>query len=372
MRERLTAHELDLRIRQRGRSHGFGNERKQLAEVVSETLSAEDRRMSARVETRDRAQRIESVGPGRGIALLRAAEHRLRGEKRDARPSRGLEPLPSLDREEHRGRSQICDRNDRQAQTVRKHAAVDAIHDASPSGTKWPTLRERSTNRPAAASRISSRVTAASLAYQSLIESAAPVERSWPQRYARHVMVSVLNAVAARSCRRTRANSSSARRSCDSFASSSRRTRSTSACSMPGRSVASAKNRYGSFISWNDASTSAASPVSTSARCSREERPEAPSLPVDVPASATVSAEIAAARGSVARGARKASITIGSVPPARWTVTRRSPCCSGSGAFGGSPRSFDGSSGPNASAACSMRRSGSSSPVTTTYALFGA
>ena len=101
LRERLAAHELDLRVGQRGRADRFGDEREQFAEIVAETLGAEHRRMRAGVKTRDRAQIVERAGPGGRVAPLRAAQHRLGGEARDPRPSGRLEPLTRLDGEKH-------------------------------------------------------------------------------------------------------------------------------------------------------------------------------------------------------------------------------------------------------------------------------
>src|SRR6185503_62260 len=178
MRECLAADELYLRIGQSRCAHGFRDESEQLAEIVAEALRAEHRGVRPDVEARHCAKRIERGGPGRGIALLRAAQHRLRRQTRDARSAGGLEPLPRLDGEEHRGRAKARDRDRRDAQAVRERAPVDLVHAASPSGTNQPTLRDRSTKRALAASRICSRVTAASLSYHSLIDVAAPVERS--------------------------------------------------------------------------------------------------------------------------------------------------------------------------------------------------
>src|SRR5207245_8904272 len=121
---------------------------------------------------------------------------------------RGREPLAGPDRQKHRDRAEPGDGGAADAQPVREGAPPD-VHQAA-SGTNQPTLRLRSLNVAAAAPRTSSTVTAARRAYQSSSDVAAPVARRLPQRQARQVTVSVVNAVALSGWRRTRANWSSA------------------------------------------------------------------------------------------------------------------------------------------------------------------
>src|SRR4029077_4046728 len=221
--------------------------------------------------------------------------HGLRREAADTGTTGGLEPLPRFDGEQHRGREKPGDRGDGDSESVVQTMPADVHYEAS--GTNQPTTRPFSWNNDSAAARTSSAVTAARRSYHSPSDVAAAVARSCPKRNARQVTVSVMNALAESICLWTRPNSSSLSNDRLILSSSSRITRSTRSWVTPGRICASAMKRYGSFISENDASTVAASPVSTSARYRRDERPDAASPPPAVaPPSATASAERAAAR----------------------------------------------------------------------------
>src|SRR5439155_23128329 len=362
LHDSLLPYEIYLIVGERRTHDGVRHKLEQYVEIAAQRLRAEGRRVRSDIEARGGADAVERVGPRLRIARGGATQHRLRAEAADAGTACWFEPLARLDGQEDGSGKKPGYRDNGDTQAVLEAMPADVHYEAS--GTNQPTTRPFSRNTDSEAARTSSAVTAASRSYHSPSDEAACVARSWPKRMARQVTVSVMNALAESICLLARPNSSSVRADRAILSSSSRMTRSTRSWVTSGCICASTTKRYGSFMSWNDASTVVASPVSTSARYRRDDRPDAASPPPAVaPPRATARRDSAAARGSAARGALWPIWMIGSAPPARRTMTRRSPYCGGSGALGGSIGA-SASSGPNAAAARSSSSLAGASPAT--------
>src|SRR6266850_1362813 len=132
--------------------------------------------LSVFLDLRDGTDGVQSIRPRLRIARRRATQHGQSGEAANAGTARGLEPLTSLDREEHGGRKKSRDRDDGDAESVLEPMPADVHHDCS--GTNQPTTRPFSLKTDSAAARTSSAVTAARRSYHSPSEEAAPVASS--------------------------------------------------------------------------------------------------------------------------------------------------------------------------------------------------